>query len=256
MVEAPKGNFEDFKTAVLSCRLKVGSSELRYARELLDAAKSNIRSCQILYEHGQYAESIFLLEQAAEKADKALLLSAGLFNKKDLTSVGHDASKTSNLVLERGASLIDFTSVFDPRPDNPDAVTTRGKSAVEVARSSRTSIMETVAESEKYAREYFANLDDWLHEENKTGRIAGEIGRRLESADLLIEAIVSYGKCVMITHFTSPHAVSARYPVKMGPKDYTADLGIVAATPDLASIVEQAISAVERLFPQTRDSNS
>lgn len=38
MVDSPRLSFQDFKVAAVSCRLKVGSREQRYARELLDSA--------------------------------------------------------------------------------------------------------------------------------------------------------------------------------------------------------------------------
>ena len=243
-------SFNDFIVAAMDCRLKVGSAEQKYAKELLDAAKSNVRSCRILHDQQQYAESIFLLEQAAEKTDKSLLLAAGLFNINDLMKVGHDAFKASNLALERGAPLGDFMSSLDPRSDDPDSVRIRGRTPAEIARASESSIMATVTEGEEYAREYFVSIHDWLKKQKGTIQVGEGVRKRIESLDLFTEAIIWYSVCVTITHYTSVHAVSARYPGKLGPKDYTTSLGIVAATPRLSVIVERAIAGLEESMPR------
>jgi hypothetical protein len=243
--------FNDFRTATLSSRREVGQEDIYYSEELLDAARSNLQACRLLYAKRQYAESVLLLQQAAEKVTKAFLLLTGLTGIADLKTAGHSAVKTSALILERAAPFEVFLSDFERGSDHLNSIVI----PIEVAQASEESIMETVADSEKRARELTSKLVDWLKEEKTSGHMDAQTGRRFNLVMEFTDQIVSYAVCTAITYYTSSHAVSSRYPGMLSPKDYNLDLGIVAATPRLLEITDRAISAVERvLLPRGKES--
>lgn len=238
---ATRVTFADFKAAALCSRRKVGGRELAFARDLLDAARSNAQACELLYAQQQYAESVQLLQQAAEKVNKAFLLLTGLAGIDELKAVGHSAVKASELTLQRAAPIDTFLSDLNPDLDSHLPVVIPG----EVARATEKSIMETVDMSERRARVQYSEITGWLERERKKGRLDAQVADRIDKVVQKEEQMVSYAVCTAIAYYTSPHAVSSRYPGKLGPKDYTPDLGIVAATPRLLDIVVRAVSAIE-----------
>jgi HEPN domain-containing protein len=67
-------------------------SEKQY-QELLDISRRDLRSCETLYRSGDFANSVYLLQQSTEKSAKALAILAEnrQFSDEELQKIGHKA---------------------------------------------------------------------------------------------------------------------------------------------------------------------
>lgn len=80
-------------------------------------AISDLSSSRILYEAGQYRSSYFLFQQAAEKANKAFALYAGLIQEDELADIRHDQFKMyRRSIVKQESELKHFISVADTLP--------------------------------------------------------------------------------------------------------------------------------------------
>lgn len=57
--------------------------------KLLEIAESDLEASNTLYEKGFYPQSVYMLEQSVEKANKALGLFTGIIDSSQLKDVSH-----------------------------------------------------------------------------------------------------------------------------------------------------------------------
>ncbi|APH38228.1 HEPN domain-containing protein [Methanohalophilus halophilus] len=63
---------------------------MKYVKEFVKLAKSDLKSSVVLYENKCYPQSIFFFAQSVEKANKALALSSGKFDEESMLEIRHD----------------------------------------------------------------------------------------------------------------------------------------------------------------------
>jgi HEPN domain-containing protein len=242
----PAKLFEEFNLTHLKCGIKATPEGRRQGIDLLGYAKSDLDSCGGEYERGQYRVSIMLLQQASEKACKSLLLLVGLSEKNDLRGYGHSSTKLGKAVLTKTDPFVHLLEYFDPSPDGVglEAIEKREREIGEIALASRESIIEFVTESEEYAKDLLESVEVKLRKSKKLGVRTADVDAAFRSTKVMafITPIFS------IAFFTSPHAVSTRYPGRPSLEDYTPKLGIVGATPRLTIMLDKAIEAIKTRF--------
>jgi len=229
---------EDLRNARFSDGVRTDKRDQRKAIDFLAKAKSDLKSCKILYEHGQYSDSVFYLQQASEKACKSFLLFFGLLKGDDLKEVGHSSDRINRRAIKRGDAYLRIISYFDPQPKED-------KENGEIAAASKDSIMKDIAKREEYAKTLLTEIEASLRQLRQSGHNAVD-AKTVEQIAALKGKLGPIIPIFSIVKFTSPHAGSARYPGK--PIEYNLRLGIVYATPELIMRLERAIQAIEATF--------
>ena len=230
--------FDNLRNARLYGGVRTWIKDQQKAIDLLAKAKSDLKSCKILYEHGQYSDSVFYLQQASEKACKSFLLFYGLLQEKDLKEVGHSSDRINKRAISRGDSYLRIMSQFDPHPEEE-------KENGEIALASKAVIMKDIAKREEYAKNMLAEVETRLRQLSKYKENAVD-AEKIEKVAGLKTVLGPIIPVFSIVRFTSPHAGNARYLEK--PINYNLKLGIVDATPELIVRLDGAIQAIEATY--------
>jgi hypothetical protein len=93
-------------------------NDKKFGKSFLKRAKGNLRSSKILFKEGEYADSVFLLQQCVEKSLKGYALYSGVLEKKDFEYRGRDykSRDKNNYSIGRGHALFDiFKRMFSQR---------------------------------------------------------------------------------------------------------------------------------------------
>lgn len=92
----------------------------QYSRQMIEMAASDIATSKLLFEHSQFLQSLFYLQQAVEKANKAVGLWADYIDVNEMKKLGHDHCNIHTkavdfqieIVQEMEADNIDMLSLF------------------------------------------------------------------------------------------------------------------------------------------------
>jgi HEPN domain-containing protein len=234
----PNRLFEILENAHQKAGIQTIAKDRYKAMDLLAKAKSDLKSCQILYGHGQYSDSVLFLQQASEKACKSFFLFFGLLPENDLKKVGHSSKKIMERAAQRGDAYTQIMGYFDPYPKGEKKIS-------EIALATKESIMGDIADHEQEAKTILKNVEAWVRQLKESGHNAVD-AEKVEKIARLERVLGPIFPVFSIVKFTSPHAESARYPVKS--IEYTPKLGIVDAMPELIDILERAVRAIEVTF--------
>jgi HEPN domain-containing protein len=69
-------------------------------KQLLEAARIDLRACRLLYDQGIFSQSVYHLQQAVEKSSKSLVLSLGVIDEGDLKRIGHKTPRAFLKLLD------------------------------------------------------------------------------------------------------------------------------------------------------------
>ena len=217
-----------------------------------------------------YALSTYHLQQGVEKATKGLLLSSGLIPQGDVIKIRHDSLQGHNILAQKilgyFRGLNEYGNKIAVVLANLNLLKQKNKEEVarydyEIIVALLTLLDLTVKKDSAFAMEVLKRTRDREYLKAK-GIELGYGGPELEEA---IEKIISFfsdeeragrvegAGAYLPTLFiasavTYPHWSFTRYsdgPIK--PRDYTLEMGIVRATPELVRRVEEAIVFISKL---------
>jgi uncharacterized protein (UPF0332 family) len=238
----PERLFELFKDALLKSGIRAKAEDRQLATDFLKIAEANLRSCRLLYEQRQYFDAVNLLQQSSEKTCKAFMLSIGLLEEKDLKKVGHSGIRMGEAVVRRGSEFDEVMQYFQPSEDDEysDTIRIRQKEVGELAVASKERIVGHAVACERHAKDYMDNIDVFVRKLRRSGKkVSPEAVRKAGENAMRIIPVFS------LAIFTSAHVESSRYPGKPRPEEYTPELGIVGAVPELTCILDKAIEELE-----------
>ena len=226
------------------------------------AAREDSWSARILYRHGMSALTIYHIQQAAEKATKALCLSIGLTTPELL---GKDHRTPRPLLQALGQDLLrgirrllgniegkDYRKVLK---DVNRLVNNEPKVVAKLpfASSGRQIGIDTL----------LRNFDIFSQKEQVLEGIEHTVVTTLaEHLPEYREMILGYSRvefgraavmCYILGVLTFAHENTTRYPGgHLEPEDYKGDLGIVQAIPDLLKRTPLMIASVQEVLGQVR----
>jgi hypothetical protein len=246
------------------------------ASNFLECAKQDLASCKILYQEKQFSQSTYHLQQAVEKTTKSYVLYWWKFNQKDMKIIKHDSLNAFLMLLDRMSKYVDIAKKMYPalKTDNSDVknILKDEKKRIELAKADYKvfQAMFKLFDDTKIAFENALNnvqeilapfniskslkigLKDTSSKEiNKlvNGKSNSEILKTFfnrESTLNFLNKNLDFCLLYTIAGMTFPHEEYTRYPDKeIKPTDYTMDLGIVKATPELINHMERIIHDIE-----------
>lgn len=95
-----------------------GMTNFEISKTLLKIAKSDLKASKLLYTHGCYSQSIFSLQQATEKGNKALAFYGDFLTLPKAKSVGHIQSKLVKEILRQHLIEVEQSTAVEPTVPN------------------------------------------------------------------------------------------------------------------------------------------
>jgi hypothetical protein len=249
---------------------------LTLADEFIRCAKEDIKSCDILYKNKKYAHSTYFLQQAAEKTSKAFVLYFGKFKKNDMITISHNSLKAFLMLLDRMSNyIVNINALYpDIKTDSSDLkeLLKDTKKRNEMAKINyegfkvmfkfyndcKKRIKNGLEDINSFLAPFnlpktlqksFKNLSmEELNKEIKnkdSSQILEEYFNKENTLNYLYKAL-DFALLYLISAYTFPHVQFTRYPDKdIKPWNYTKEMGIVRATPELIIHLKRIISNIE-----------
>lgn len=237
----------------------------------LEAAKEDQRACAVLFDAKLYASSTYHLQQAVEKATKAYLLHTGIISVEEVRRIGHN-SLQGHIVLAEW--MVGRLQALDQL--NVNYTDAMGKidhlkklQPKELALLDYDQIHLMIASFDAYVNNESSGIRQMVEKLKDKEFLAlaiqqAGLGAVVDEEDMetIIKTISNDNKGVdlfevasvlpflyIASAVTYPHEAFTRYPDKsIRPEDYTAELGIVQATPELLGRLERTLVLLEDNF--------
>jgi HEPN domain-containing protein len=211
---------------------------LEAAQELLDVARQDLQSSKLNYDGGIFIFAASHLQQAVEKTAKAYYKILGVLDDKTIRNTSHDSPELFLRMVELpwaqkfGKLAGEFTG--------SDVVTDT---------SEAQSVVDTQAKRAEIARLDAKQISSYLS-------LIPKLEEKLlplfsvMNKDLVIAMLRLY----LLSGLTFPHEQYPRYPDSgvVKPKEYTAELGIIAAIETVWAETDAAISGVQRIIDSSK----
>jgi HEPN domain-containing protein len=217
---------------------KVDKTTQKLADDFLEEAKSDLHSADVMYADKNYAKAVYFLQQSSEKAIKSYLLNLGRIHKKDIRPIRHDSPLGFVTMISKMGDFVEKAKALHPhlKTDTTEFVNVvkNPKKRLEHAKISYEGIRIMI--------DLPINTKKILNDGLK--KIASEKGTPLsiyfknpiwyKMVEHHLNKMVDDMFLYLIGCITFPHEAYTRYPDRaLKPKDYTLDMGIVKATPEL-----------------------
>jgi HEPN domain-containing protein len=211
---------------------------LRAAQDLLDVARQDLQASKLTYEGGVFIAAASHVQQAVEKAAKAYYKILGVLDDKTVRNTSHDSPELFLRMAELpwaqkfGKLAGEFTG-SDVVTDTSDA----------------QSVVDTQAKRAEIARLDAKQINNYLS-------LIPKLEEKLlplfsvMNKDLVMAMLRLY----LLSGLTFPHEQYPRYPDSgvVKPKEYTAELGIIAAIETVWAETDAAISGVQRIIDSSK----
>jgi len=230
--------FMDFLRAAGNRKRKDPVLEKQY----LNAARTDLKACRILYGRSMYSLSVYHLQQAMEKSSKAWILYLGVITEDDLKRpIGHRTPRAFLKLLNESdigkmtRGLIEYLNlrVSTDTSGYRDLVERKYSEITAMDYESIKVLLDILDKIEKAVAEQLKELKPLL--------------KSFEVPDSILEVPIAFAYLWLVASITFPHSETTRYPSKnFGPSDYTQDLGIVKALPELVKIAEKCVNTISQ----------
>ena len=213
-------------------------------KKFISNAEKDLESCRILYRKGVYSLALYHLQQAIEKTTKAWVLYLGVISEDELRKIGHKTPRAFLKLLDQSEigkmtySLVQISNVKIPKD------TTRFRNLVE-------------SEGVDVARMDYKSIKmllDVLHQMDKrAAKLLKPYKKVFNILNLDLAGLhdipIAFTSLYLISGLTFPHYEFTRYPgLAVEPSEYTKDLGIVKALPELITITKKCIDTVSKFI--------
>jgi len=257
----PKANQIDLlRTKVLIKRtlkyivIKRDAYSLDMADKYLDAGEADYRAAKLLFQHKEFALSVYHIQQAIEKAMKAFCLSIGDVTIKELLTTHRTPQPLLNLIEEKpGSEMISILNSLGNR--DYKATITQVKKLVNsdqqrlaklpLNSSARILGIETLI---RVADAIFTTHPLLEQKENEVKTVFAEYLPEYKESIVtysLVKSGQAAGQCYILGVLTFPHESYTRYPGGfLEPQDYTQEIGIVQAIPTIIERIPRTLGLV------------
>ena len=211
---------------------------LEAAQELLDVARQDLRSSKLNYEDGIFIFAASHLQQAVEKTAKAYYKILGVLDDKTIRKTSHDSPELFLRMVELpwAKKFGKFAGQFT----GSDVITDT---------SEAQSVVDTQEKRAEIARLDAKQINSYLSLIPKLEETLVPLFS-IMNKDLVMAMLRLY----LLSGITFPHEQYARYTDSglVKPKEYTAELGIIAAIETVWAETDAAISEVQRVIDSSR----
>jgi hypothetical protein len=208
--------------------------QIRAAQELLDVARQNLQSSKLTHDGGIFISAAEDLQQAVEKTAKAYYKILGVLDDKTIRNTSHDSPELFLRMVElpwaqKFGKLVEEVTGTDIGCDTSRA----------------QSVVDTDAKRADIARLDVEQIRSYLN-------LIPKIEEKLLPLFLVVEKdfVMALLRLYLLSVLTFPHAKYPRYPDSgvVKPKEYTAELGIIATIETVWAETETAMSEVQRFI--------
>jgi HEPN domain-containing protein len=247
----------------------------KLADDLLFIANEDLKVCELLHDSNKYPYAIEKLQQSVEKASKAYVLYHGNFSKKEIRKIRHNSVDAFVMLLDKMGEYITIVKKMYPdmKTDTNDLknLIKDDKKRLELSKADYKSYEVIFTMFDNIRKSFYEQLDDifpliedfslqgLLKEGLKdskydvsdyiNGKDNKEIINQFTDLNWIKSFIMHNLDFIMlytIAGFTFPHFKFTRYPDEdMEPSDYTPDLGIVKATPELVTHLKRIYASID-----------
>jgi hypothetical protein len=221
--------------------------EIELAYGLLDCAVGDLLAASFLFKPGFYPQSIYHLQQAAEKACKSFFVYTGFLDESQMREAGHDRLKAEPFVNRKLIEVAKNLESVIPGAEREIASTSLSEvlpPLTTLANGSRDSILQFVLGIDE--KELVAPFERVTNTHSSPLSINPKTGVSPRNEMLAILHINN------IAIVTTPHAWTTRYPTQrkgiLQPKDYSRELGIVQAAPELIITLKNAMGIIDQIY--------
>jgi len=221
---------------------KVGKApterRLREAQELLDVAGEDLKASKLTYDGGVFIAAASHVQQAVEKTAKAYYKILGVLDDKTIRNTSHNSPELFLRMVELpwAQEFGEFAGKFT----GSDVVTDT---------SDAQSTIDTQAKRAEIARLDAKQINNYLS-------LIPKLEEKLlplfsvMNKDLVMAMLRLY----LLSGLTFPHEQYPRYPDSgmVKPKEYTAQLGIIAAIKSVWAETDAAIAEVQRIIDSSK----
>ena len=221
---------------------KVGKApseeRLREAQELLDVAREDLKASKLTYDGGVFIAAASHVQQAVEKTAKAYYKILGVLDDKTIRNTSHNSPELFLRMVELpwAQEFGEFAGKFT----GSDVVTDT---------SDAQSAIDTQAKRAEIARLDAKRINNYLS-------LIPKLEEKLlplfsvMNKDLVMAMLRLY----LLSGLTFPHEQYPRYPDSgmVKPKEYTAELGIIATIESVWAETDAAIAEVQRIIDSSK----
>lgn len=233
---------DDFIKDISELEEKLGTpppkERIEEAQELLDIAKQDLRSSKVNYEDGIFIFAASHIQQAVEKTAKAYYKLLGILDDKTIRKISHDSPELFLRMVELpwAQKFGEFAGEFT----GSDVITDTSEA------QSVVNIQEKRAE---IARLNAKQINSYLSLIPKLEEALVPLFS-IMNKDLVMAMLRLY----LLSGITFPHEQYARYTDSglVKPKEYTTELGIIAAIENVWTETDTAISEVQGVIDSSR----
>jgi HEPN domain-containing protein len=249
---------------------------LKLSDDFIKCAKEDLESCKLLYANKKYAHSTYFLQQAAEKTTKGFVLYFGKFTKNDMYTIRHNSVKAFIMLLDRMENLTFSMKSLYPSIKTDSSYLKKilkdSKKRVELAKSNyeifklmfkfQNNCHKKLKNSLEDIHTLLAPYDisktlqkslkdlslDEMNEEIKNQDSSEILKKHFNKENTLnfLNRAIYFALLYLIAAYTFPHADFTRYPDRdIKPWEYTQEMGIVKATPELILQLKKIIKNLE-----------
>jgi hypothetical protein len=244
-------------------------SNLDYAEKYLLAGKPDLSATRILFEAQEFASSVYHIQQAAEKVMKVYCLGLGALTIDEVYGTHRTPQPILSKIQEwpgsEMATVVSGISDKDYRRLAKDV-----QKLVNSDRNGQLNLAKTPFSSDKgeFSFEVLLRLSDELMSANpllqqKEDEVKKVLTKCLpEYTDSIVNySLIKYGQagaqCYIFGALTFVHESCTRYPSRhpgswLEPQDYTRQLGIVQAVPDLTRRIDNTFNLVSEVIAISR----
>jgi len=233
---------DEFIEDILELQKKLGKAptkgRLRAAQELLDVARQDLQASKLTYDGGVFIAAASHVQQAVEKTAKAYYKILGVLDDKTIRNTSHNSPELFLRMVElpwaqKFGELAGEVTGSDVVTDTSDA----------------QSVVDTQAKRAEIARLDGKQINNYLS-------LIPKLEEKLiplfsvMNKDLVMVMLRLY----LLSGLTFPHEQYPRYPDSgvVKPKEYTAELGIIAAIETVWAETDAAISEVQRIIDSSK----
>jgi len=227
--------------------LNASPREKKLAYEFMSLAIDDCIAAKTLFSSELYALSVYHLQQAAEKANKSLLLYCGYIKVNDLKKISHYSSRAILKTVQKSEVYIPIYEQMNDQQINEkrEMLAIKQIPAVPLDISSDDVLCYLIDVDIFMEREYNKCIEDIYGKDKMDDTIDRYYSMKRNWYD-------SRGRISALHRILSPHEWTTRYPdvdnVGFGPSNYTKTLGVVETLPVLLDNITWSIYQAEKIF--------
>jgi len=221
--------------------------ELKLGILFLKESEMDLLRAKRAYSEIDYSDSIYHLQQSAEKLTKAFGLIQGNISNKDLRKINHKTPRAFITMIKNRVGLVELVKDLQLgiNTDTNQVEFIINSKDKEIALMSVDQIIALLSIGDVIKRTFASRKVDDIFKKIITD-LASLQGKKIRNHDFSIsDYSASFIKLFLVAVITYPHESFTRYPDRdIKPSQYTDSMGIVKAAPQVFDVLHESIDSL------------